>query len=94
MMVAAMKALIVTANVMEHGDQKHGVNAWVENGKQPEENRAAHIAGIKRHLDRLEKGEVMDESGFPTLGHIVARALMALEFDETIREEVEYADRD
>lgn len=86
MLIAAMQALLVTADVMEHGDQKYGVNAWMDNGKPPEENRAAHIAGLKRHLERLERGEVIDESGFPTLGHIAARTLMALHFDEQIRE--------
>jgi hypothetical protein len=66
------------------GDKKYGIKAW-DNGKPDGENCEDHLAALERHLDRLRRGEQIDESGEPALAHIVARGLLALEFYERAR---------
>lgn len=85
MALDAMKnAMAVAVDVTKHGDAKYGENAW-DNGKSDAENREDHIKGLGRHLKRYAEGERIDESGYPTLGHIVARAMLALEFEERMK---------
>lgn len=66
--------------VLAYGDEKHGVRAW-DNDDLDDDNYIKHIEGMTRHLERLAKGETVDESGRRALAHVAARALLALEFD-------------
>lgn len=75
-------ALAAVAAAMKIGDEKHGLNAWDHNTKSVEENRQDMINGMGRHLRRYANGERIDESGEPTLAHVIARGLLALEFEE------------
>lgn len=77
-------AAIAVDRAMAVGDKKYGEKAWL-NKKPNTENLDDHLAAMKRHIKRFEKGEVADESGEQTLAHIVARGMLALEFLEMER---------
>lgn len=79
---------------LKEGDAKYGERAW-DNGAPDEENRQKHIDGLARHLVRfLGKEHVDKDSGRRALAHVVARGLLALEFDlRTARELPPCADR-
>lgn len=78
-------AVHAVRRVMAHGDDKYGENQWDQNEKSTAENRADHIQAMGRHLKRYAEGERIDESGHPTLSHIVARGILALEFEERMK---------
>ena len=83
---AVVKTLREVNAVMEHGDQKYGENAWLDHKPDLEKERRQHIDAMYRHLLRFLHGEEIDtDSGHPALAHVVARGLMALEFDQQIR---------
>lgn len=72
-------------DTLAHGDEKYGANQWDHNEKSDVENRDNHLAAMGRHMKRYANGERIDESGKPTLGHIVARGMLALEYEERIK---------
>jgi hypothetical protein len=77
-------ATVAVDRVLRHGDGKHGARAW-DNNKPDAVNFKDHLDGLRRHLARLDAGEMVDESGEPTLAHVIARGLLALEFLERMR---------
>lgn len=73
------RALAAVNQVLLTGDRKYGEEAW-RNGNKNDDNQRKHIAGLKRHLAKLEAGEEIDESGEPHLAHVVARGILAMQF--------------
>lgn len=59
------------ARVMTHGEQKY--DAW--NWLHPTE-WSRFLDATKRHINALEKGEDIDESGLPTIYHAMAELMM------------------
>lgn len=81
------QALEIVAEVLAHGDAKHGLAQWLRSGRDPDTNLWDHISGCERHLGRVRNGEVFDkDSQILGLGHVAARALMALTFQIQIEQ--------
>lgn len=77
-MAAAGNALVAVDKVMVHGDVKYGENRWTQNPSTPEEVDK-HLDAAMRHIARYRTGQMIDESGEPSLAHVAARTIMALE---------------
>lgn len=92
-MFAIMDALREVGDVIQHGDDKYGVNAW-RSATTTSDDRVVlnhpvrprmpaergHAVGALGHLDRYLCGETIDAySGKHALAHVIARCLIALQ---------------
>lgn len=75
-------ALAEVAAVLQHGDDKHGKNAWRRPDPQGDLSKQ-HVEGANRHIIKRLNGQEReeDDSGLRHLAHAAARAIIALQLE-------------
>ncbi len=65
----------ILSRVMEIGNVKYGRDNWTGLGVATER---MYADAAVRHLARIQSGELLDESGLPHWGHVMACSMIAL----------------
>lgn len=77
-MAAVSAALAEVAEVLAHGDEKHGMDAW----RNSDALATSHALAVERHNNRWMAGQQRElESGKRHMAHVAARALIALQLE-------------
>lgn len=82
LMQGCAKALTGVAEVLTFGAKKYAAHSW----KQVENNKERYRDALYRHLNAIERGEVLDpESGLPHWDHVACNALFLSELNHDER---------